>query len=89
MKSFLQGKKSLDVAALRLPPGLSPTQVSARESLRHPTTAKPAAHGHAHTSGAAGASVEVVKEGDKVVRLIVTCTCGERVEVECLYPPGL
>jgi hypothetical protein len=23
-----------------------------------------------------------------VVRLIVTCACGERVEVECLYPAG-
>jgi len=30
----------------------------------------------------------VVKEGDKVVRLVITCVCGERVEVECLYRPG-
>lgn len=89
MKSFLQGKKSLDVAALRLPPGLSSAAASPREALRQPTAAKPASHAHAHTSAGAGASVEVVKEGDKVVRLIVTCTCGERVEVECLYPPGL
>jgi len=29
-----------------------------------------------------------VKEGDKVVRLIVTCACGERIEVDCLYPAG-
>ena len=33
-------------------------------------------------------NVEVVKEGDKVVRLVVTCVCGERIEVECLYPAG-
>jgi hypothetical protein len=33
-------------------------------------------------------AVEVVKEGDKVVRIIVTCACGEKVEVECLYPAG-
>jgi hypothetical protein len=32
--------------------------------------------------------VEVIKEGDKIVRLVVTCACGERVEVECLYPAG-
>lgn len=30
-------------------------------------------------------TVECVKQGDKVVRLIITCSCGERVEVECLY----
>ena len=35
---------------------------------------------HAH-----GPHVEVIKEGDKVVRLIVTCACGERTEVDCIY----
>lgn len=33
-----------------------------------------------------GPHVEVVKQGDKVTRLIVTCSCGERIEVDCLYP---
>jgi hypothetical protein len=33
-------------------------------------------------------NVEVVKEGEKVVRIIFTCSCGERTEVECLYPAG-
>jgi hypothetical protein len=32
--------------------------------------------------------VEVIKEGDKVVRLVITCACGERTEVECIYPAG-
>ena len=32
--------------------------------------------------------VEVVKQGDKVVRIVVTCACGERIEIECLYPPA-
>jgi hypothetical protein len=31
-------------------------------------------------------NIEVVKQGEKVSRLIVTCTCGERIEIECLYP---
>jgi hypothetical protein len=35
-----------------------------------------------------GPGVELVKQGDKVMRLIVTCSCGERIEVECLYPAG-
>ena len=36
----------------------------------------------------AGPSVEAVKQGDKVVRLVVTCACGERIEIDCLYPVG-
>ncbi len=35
-----------------------------------------------------GPSVEVVKQGDKITRIIVTCACGEKVEVDCLYPAG-
>lgn len=45
------------------------------------------AHGGVRNAGE-GPAVEVVKEGDKIVRIIVTCGCGERVEVECLYPAG-
>ncbi len=37
---------------------------------------------------ATGPNVEVVKQGDKVVRLIVKCSCGEIIEIECLYPAG-
>jgi hypothetical protein len=36
-------------------------------------------------SAAAGTQIEVVKQGDKVTRLIVTCSCGERIEIDCLY----
>jgi hypothetical protein len=44
---------------------------------------------HTHPPGAtSGATVECVKQGDKVTRLIVTCTCGERIEIECIYPAG-
>jgi hypothetical protein len=35
-----------------------------------------------------GASVECIKQGDKIVRLVVTCSCGERIEIDCLYPNG-
>jgi hypothetical protein len=84
MKSFLQGKKTLDIAPLRPSTSFPP----AHAALRQPT--RPAApHDHRPAAGGpSGASVEVVKEGDKVVRLVITCTCGERVEVECLYPAG-
>ena len=83
MKSFLQGKKALNVTSLRVPGGTA----SFAAQRAHP-------HGHGHapvsvvTPGASSAHVEVVKEGDKVIRLVVTCTCGERVEIECLYTAG-
>lgn len=76
MKSFFQGKKNLAAESLR-----PPAQLAAALGSR--CDARPAG-----APGAANAHVEVVKEGDKVVRLVVTCTCGERVEIECLYSAG-
>jgi hypothetical protein len=81
MNSFLQGKKVLSVAPLRPLTPPTATVVSAAGSA--PRTA-PASHDHA--AGASHPTVEVIKEGDKVVRLLVVCSCGERVEIECLYP---
>jgi hypothetical protein len=80
MKSFLQGKRTLSMPSLRVPPGLA-AAAPARNSR---TQEAPRKDGCA----AGEPQVEVVKEGDRVVRLIVTCTCGERVELECLYPAG-
>jgi hypothetical protein len=40
----------------------------------------------AKTSAGAAPNVQLIKEGDKVVRLVVSCSCGERVEIECIYP---
>lgn len=37
-------------------------------------------------TASANPQIEVVKQGDKVTRLVVTCSCGERIEIECLYP---
>lgn len=82
MKSFLQGKKSLSVEPLRAPL----PQAAQPQPKCEPVRVGPG--GAASGAGQAAAHVEVVKEGDKVVRLIVTCSCGERVEVECLYSPG-
>lgn len=81
MKPFLQGKKSLDASSLRAPSA----------AVAPVATAKAPACERARpdVASAAGAHVEVVKEGDKVVRLVITCVCGERVEVECLYPVGV
>jgi hypothetical protein len=78
MKSFLQGKKTLPTEALRPPPQFA---ASLPPGCAAPMSPGPLA---SHT----GTNVEVIKEGDKVVRLVVTCACGERVEIDCLYPPG-
>jgi hypothetical protein len=77
MNSFLQGKKVLSVAPLRPMATVSSAVSSAANSK--PSAPTPS-HTHSHPT------VEVVKEGDKVVRLVVVCSCGERVEIECLYP---
>ncbi len=73
MKPFLLGKKSVEEQALRTP---------------HSTHRPAPPTGGVIRAATSGPNVEVVKEGDKVVRIIVTCACGERTEVECLYPVG-
>lgn len=80
MKPFLLGKKTLATA---------PLHSSARPSVLR-TSLQAAKHAAAANveDGTSHPVVEVVKEGDKVVRLVITCTCGERIEVECLYPAG-
>ncbi|HYD85810.1 MAG TPA: hypothetical protein VEA63_17200 [Opitutus sp.] len=79
MNSFLQGKKTLSVPPLRA------VAAPPRVALTSPASATP---GEASPAKCAGSTptVEVVKEGDKVVRLVVHCSCGEHVEIECLYP---
>jgi hypothetical protein len=74
MNPFLQGRKNATMAGL--------------------TAARPASTGaqlpgmvRSAQARRPSPSVDVVKEGDKVVRLIVTCSCGEKTEIECLYAP--
>ena len=72
MQPFLTGRNATDSPSLQ--PARVPAEVWSGGQVR------------ACASG--GPSVETVKEGDKIVRIIVTCACGERTEVECLYPAG-
>jgi hypothetical protein len=74
MRPFLQGKRTLPAEALHAPTVKSILPISGV------LVAPP--------SGGPGPNIEVVKEGEKIVRLVVTCACGERLEVECLYRPG-
>jgi len=70
MKPFLHGRKKNPHEPLRAPRVHRSTPVNA-------VVAPPPS---------AGPQVGVVKDGEKVVRIIVTCACGERTEIECLYP---
>ncbi len=71
MIPFLQGRKNAGTAPLAAPQACVP--------VRLPGMVRPAPQ---HEPGP---SVETIKEGDKVVRMIVRCSCGEKLEIECLY----
>ena len=77
MKPFLSGRAQMQSANLQPMIGVSPSDAVARA----------AAHKH-DKAGGTGPTVEAVKQGDKVVRIVVTCSCGERIEIDCLYPGG-
>jgi hypothetical protein len=74
MKSFLADRAVVPPAptAAPKPSPLAPLGPS-RPARPHPAAAAP--------------TVELVKDGAKVVRIVVTCKCGERMELDCLYPP--
>jgi len=72
MKPFLSGKRTLEDPGLRAPHVHKPVALGG--TVRAPESEGP--------------QVEVVKQGDKIMRLVVTCRCGEKIEVECLYPGG-
>jgi hypothetical protein len=78
MKSFLSGRSQASADSLQAPGCTS-----------HGFTAKTIGNLHKdHAHNGPGPTVECMKQGDKVTRLIVTCSCGERIEIECLYPAG-
>ena len=77
MKPFLSGRTQVQSSNLQPIAGFSAAQAVAQGS----------AHKHGKDA-ASNATVETVKQGDKIVRLIVTCSCGEKIEVECIYPAG-
>ena len=73
MKPFLHGRKAAESKPLPPPPE-RPSALPSRDQAAVPTKV------------AVGPNVEIVRQGGKVTHLIFTCTCGEKIEVECLYP---
>lgn len=78
MKSFLSGRSHATSDSLQAPAGSNPGFVAKAIGGVHKD----------HAQSASGPTVECVKQGDKITRLIVTCNCGERIEIECIYPAG-
>jgi len=79
MKSFLSGRSHASSDSLQAPAGSNPGFIAKATSIGGV---------HKDHAQAGGPTVECVKQGDKVTRLIVTCACGDRIEIECLYPAG-
>lgn len=76
MKSFLSDRPrvTLPDSPREQPSALSP-------GARSPSPCAASSAGRA-------SSVECIREGDRITRLVVTCACGERVEIDCLYAAG-
>lgn len=73
MKPFLQGRPVHGNSPLR------PLDTGAGQAI---ASAKAAA------GASCGVKVDTIKEGEKVVKIVVTCSCGERIEIDCLYAGG-
>lgn len=43
-------------------------------------------HTAASSSGSCTPEVECIRQGDRVSRIIIHCTCGEEIEINCVYP---
>ena len=85
MKPFLTGRARVSLQPLE----------SIAAASKEPAPIRIAGHTHVGDAGGGAAgknqpepTVECIRQGDKIARIIVTCGCGERIEIECLYPAG-
>lgn len=83
MKSFLTDRPRVSTPTLNVPapaPFLAAVTAGGKAPL-----ARSGAHGHAAGGHNGAVNVDCVRQGDRVIRIVVTCACGERIEVDCLY----
>ncbi|HEX2100483.1 MAG TPA: hypothetical protein VHF69_07460 [Candidatus Synoicihabitans sp.] len=88
MKPFLTDRPQVPLKSLVPPAGKEGLGMIAKTPSGAAGPRITTGRGSAGTTGCAAPQVEAIKQGDKVVRLVVTCSCGERVEIDCLYPAG-
>ncbi len=88
MKSFLSDRPRVNAPTVNASvPVPFPSALAGPKNPVAP--GRPAAHGHGAVAHPAAAKVDCIREGDRVTRIIVTCACGERIEVDCLYASGV
>jgi len=89
MQDFLKNRPRVANSGTRRQPGQ--TAASGPDGGEGPvfdTALLGAVHAAGAGSGNHEVSVEAIKEGDRVTKLLVTCRCGERIEILCAYAPG-
>ncbi len=77
MKSFLSDRPRIGTPVPPAPP------VSA---FAHAAGGSAPVARHVHPGE--GTRIDCVREGDRITRLVITCACGERIEIDCLYAAG-
>jgi len=81
MKSFLSGRTGVAVSD-----SPNPVEVEAPSGLSLLASARALPGAAAPKAGAS--SVQCVREGDVIKKLVVTCECGKIVEIDCQYTTG-
>jgi len=81
MKSFLSCRTGIAVSD-----SPNPVEPEAPTGLSLLASASALPHVVAPKTGAS--SVQCVREGDVIKKLIVTCECGKTVEIDCQYTSG-
>ncbi len=82
MQDFLHGRLSCSPNAGSTPE-TAPGFVGMENSHPAGNTASPAQAGRTTPAGAP--DVQLVKENGQIRKIIVVCSCGERIELECAY----
>jgi hypothetical protein len=82
MKPFLTDRPHIDTPPVRA------AAASAVFTHNGPTPSAALATHEAHAGSGGGPRIDCVREGDRITRIVVTCGCGERIEIDCLYAAG-
>ena len=83
MQDFLHGRLSCSPQSGSTPDSGAPGFVGMEHS--HPSGAGTAPSTQARTAQANLPDVQFVKENGQIRKIIVLCSCGERIELECAY----
>lgn len=44
--------------------------------------------GHGHGAEHGSPEIECIRDGDRIISILIRCSCGERIEIDCVYPEG-